>query len=307
MGNKFSTDTESEDTEKELWPYLCAMRDPSCLDWKRGLSDEEIQICALRQIDLPVPITSSLYLSDHKGVCDVDKLKSLGITRVLNVAGPAARGPLKMYETNDILYKEIDADDEEGYDMLGKHLEECQIFVHSPPSLSSSSVNSGEGGQFQKQEDQNESKTVIHCVAGINRSGVVAAAIHMLEEAQAQAEAQTHSPLAQTEIETETPGASTSSSSSSSGVSASGVPSASVSVLNTVAHCRRQRSNCFLWNHSFQLQLAQLARKHGLLGALPGEPGCCCESTASPPAPAPRRVQSGAGRRKTPGVIKDLF
>jgi hypothetical protein len=27
-------------------------------------------------------------------------------------------------------------------------------------------------------------------------------------------------------------------------------------ILKTVAHCRRQRGNCFIWNHSFQLQLA---------------------------------------------------
>lgn len=256
MGNKLSSTEPSSQSsnfgsvqEEELWPYLWAMRDPSCLDWKRGLTDEDIQSYSLRQINLPVSITPSLYLSDHKSVCDVEKLKSLGITQVLNVAGPAARGPLEQYQANGILYKEVDADDEEGYDMLGKHLDECQQFVHSTEA---------------------DCKTVIHCVAGINRSGVIAAAIHLLEEAEEVRES-----------------------------------SSSVSVLHTVAHCRKQRSNCFLWNESFQLQLARLAQKHQLLGPLPGEPGSCCDNPYQNQSLTEQNTKNGEKIQKK--SIKALF
>lgn len=247
MGNTFASQSDtgasSPKEEEEVWPYVWAMRDPECLDWKRGLTEEEIQTCALRQIDMPVPITQTMYLSDHRRACDVQKLKSLGITHVLNVAGAAARGPTDIYEANDIVYKEVDADDEEGYDMIGKHLEECQLFIKAAASA---------GG-----------KTVVHCVAGINRSGVIVAAIHLLEEAEA----------------------------------AEG--SVSGTVLLTVAHCRLQRSNCFLWNHSFQLQLALFAKKHNLLGPLPGQPGSFCVATA--------QDQSYDQEKREKKTIKGLF
>lgn len=221
MGNTLNSKTEPTarydnsvyHNDEELWSHLWALQDPTCLDWKHGKSAEEIQECAIRQTKLPVSITEKLYLSDHKNVCDVNKLDELGITHVLNVAGPAARGPVDQYKSHNIEYKEVNADDEEGYDMLGLHLEECRNFMQSAAIV---------GG-----------RVVVHCVAGINRSGVIVAAEHML----------------------------------------SSDPTTS-SVLSTVAHCRRQRGNCFLWNNSFQLQLVRLARQHGLLGPGPGEPGC---------------------------------
>lgn len=221
MGNIFGSRTEPKSSydnsthqnEDDIWPYVWALQDPTCLDWKQGMSAEEIQECAVRQTKLPVSITETLYLSDHKNACNMDKLKTLGITHVLNVAGPAARGPVDKYKSHNIEYKEIDADDEEGYDMLGLHLQQCRAFIQSAAT---------EGG-----------KVIVHCVAGINRSGVIAAAEYML----------------------------------------SSDPS-TTTVLTTVAHCRRQRGNCFLWNNSFQLQLVRLARQHHLLGPSPGEPGC---------------------------------
>ena len=106
----------------------------------------------------------------------------------------------------------------EGYDMLGNHLEECMQFINSCAAA---------GG-----------KTVIHCVAGINRSGVIAAAVHLLTAV-------------------------------TMNVAGENGPQTERNILKTVAHCRQQRGNNFLWNHSFQLQLALLARKQNLLGAAP--------------------------------------
>ena len=57
----------------------------------------------------------------------------------------------------------LDADDEEGYPMLSQHLERCMAF-------------------YAECKSTENSKMVIHCQAGINRSGVITAAIYMLEE-----------------------------------------------------------------------------------------------------------------------------
>ena len=76
---------------------------------------------------------------------------------------------------------------------------------------------------------------VVHCHAGINRSGVIAAALMMLR---------TNS-----------------------------------SVLETVAHCRRQRGNAFLWNRTCDL------------GAEPvSAPVLASHLTSTPPASRPRTL-----------------
>ena len=238
MGGETSS-TSTECTES-IWPYVWAIREPECLDWKTGLNSEEIQVLAARQADLPVPITTTIYLSDHKSVCDVQRLSALGITHVLNVAGVTARGPLDEYKSQGITYKEVNADDEEGYDMLGNHLQECRSFIE----------NAAISG-----------KCVVHCVAGINRSGVIVAAMHLL----------------------------------------SGDPDSNV--LKTVAHCRRHRSNCFLWNHSFQVQLVQFAKLHNLLGPPPGDTGCCV-AELPPPYIAEDEITNAKAKKKS---IKNLF
>jgi hypothetical protein len=248
MGNMMTSDNKAvlcvnKQEEAELWPYLWAMREAGeCLDWKRGLTPSEIESCFIRQADLPVTITDTLFLSDRKGACDIEKLRFLGVTLVLNVAGPAARGPVEDYRRAEIAYREVDADDEEGYDMLGRHLEECLACI--------------------EETARNGGKTVIHCVAGINRSGVIAAAVHLL------AAARTHP--------------------------------ADASILSTVQDCRRQRGNCFLWNNSFQLQLALLARQYQLLGPLPGQPG----SPVTAEAPPHTQYQNSTSPAKS---IKNLF
>merc|ERR1712014_140519 len=111
-------------------------------------------------------------------------------------------------------------DDEEGYPMLDRHLGSARAFIAAAKST---------GG-----------KCLVHCVAGISRSGVLVAAETLLSER--------------------------------------------MTVLDTVAHCRRCRGNAFLWNNSFQEQLVSLARKEGLLGASPGQAGSIV-SEVPPPAP----------------------
>eukprot|EP00961_Rhodomonas_salina_P122228 1645885-Rhodomonas_salina.1 len=178
-----------------------------------------MQFIRQKQSELPVQISDTVFLSDAASTKNIERLKELGVTHVLNVAGKAASVVSEeTYSKAGITLKVISAEDEEGYPMLASHLIECREFIASARD---------KGG-----------KCVVHCVAGINRSGVIVAAEKMLTER--------------------------------------------INVLETVAHCRLQRGNVYLNNASFIEELVALARKEGLLGPKPGEPGCIV--TEAPPS-----------------------
>ena len=114
--------------------------------------------------NLPVQITPWLYLSDEKNARRRPILKELGITHVLSVNEMKPTQAQEM--TSDLScigvdHKHVGAEDEERYDMLG-HWEECKEYLRSVRCS---------GG-----------KALVHCVAGINRSGFVVCAAHMVLE-----------------------------------------------------------------------------------------------------------------------------
>lgn len=148
--------------EPSLWPYLWALRDPEVLDWKAGLSPEAVSERSLKQRDLPVEVSPGIFLSDARNAHDIGKLRERSITHVLNCAGIPARGPRADYEEAGIQYCEIEAEDEEGYPMLSRHLKEARRFIQTCRIA---------GG-----------RVVVHCMAGINRSGVIVCAEKMLSE-----------------------------------------------------------------------------------------------------------------------------
>jgi len=160
---KSKEEASAYDFIQKDWPWVWAIWDPECLDWKKGLSDEEIQETALQQAQLPVLITDDLFLGNAYSVESVQKLQSRGITAVLNMAGPLAlkRKTIQAYKNQRIQYKRIDADDEHDYALLQKHWQEAFDFIKS-------TTKNGNG------------KCVVHCVAGMNRSGLIAAAYYML-------------------------------------------------------------------------------------------------------------------------------
>ena len=166
MGNSANTkgtsSGEDEIGEDEL-PYLCCLEDVEKLDWRHGLSEDEILKISKEQANMPVEISPRLYLSDRRGAHNLERLRELQITHVLNVAGPSAMMDSKVYNDVGIKSLNLDADDEEGYPMLSQHLERCRAF-------------------YAECKSTENSKMVIHCQAGINRSGVITAAIYMLEE-----------------------------------------------------------------------------------------------------------------------------
>mmetsp|Transcript_6676 Transcript_6676/g.9578 ORF Transcript_6676/g.9578 Transcript_6676/m.9578 type:complete len:234 (+) Transcript_6676:28-729(+) len=112
-----------------------------------------------------------LYLSNEDTACNIPTLNSLGITHVLSLNGaPAYKLDWlkKEYQHAGIVNHRIHAEDEEGYDLIGRHWEDCLNFFMSV---------------VQPHQDPNtNNKVLVHCVAGINRSGLVACAAYMTFE-----------------------------------------------------------------------------------------------------------------------------
>jgi len=143
--------------------WLWAIRDVSVLDWKTGLTDYEIVELDRQHRDLPVHIHGNIFLGNAASVENISNLQELGITRVLNLAGPMAlkRNTIRAFKQNSITYKGIPAEDEEDYPLLANHWDEIQAFLHGDDTTDSSG------------------NCVIHCVAGINRSVLAVTADYM--------------------------------------------------------------------------------------------------------------------------------
>lgn len=193
----------------EDYPWIWAIRDMRQLDFKHGLSHEQAMSLVQKQTQMPVEILPYLYLSNARSAHDVELMKLLNVTHILNAAGAAARAKnWQRYKPAGITTLDLDGRDEEGFPMLRRYLFRARRFVEDAKA--------------------SNGKVVVHCVAGLNRSGVLVAAEYML--------------------------------------------STRSNVLDTVAHCRRQRGNLCICNKSFQAQLVALARQEGLLGPPPGHP-----------------------------------
>ena len=80
MGNNANTkrtsSKEDEIGEDEL-PYLCCLEDVEKLDWRHGLSEDEILKISKEQANMPVEISPRLYLSDRRGAHNLERLGEL--------------------------------------------------------------------------------------------------------------------------------------------------------------------------------------------------------------------------------------
>ena len=156
MGNTTSRYTYQESD----WPYVWALWDSGILDWKQGLDEKEVLSRQRAQNDLPVQISPHLFLGNCQCVADVDKLRRLGIKRVLNMAGSVASAYTNQQALREIgiVQKVIAAEDEETYPLLERHWQEAQDFIHA----------------------NGTEKILVHCVAGHNRSALIVAADYLL-------------------------------------------------------------------------------------------------------------------------------
>ena len=113
----------------------------------------------LKPRDLPVEILPHLLLSDKRTANDLSLLNAYGVTHVLNVAGRSGITD-NLTVRGDGNYMQISAEDEEGYAMLPKHFDSTINFIDKARDA---------GG-----------RCLVHCMAGINRSGVIAIAALMV-------------------------------------------------------------------------------------------------------------------------------
>uniref|UniRef100_A0A7S4INS7 protein-tyrosine-phosphatase n=1 Tax=Odontella aurita TaxID=265563 RepID=A0A7S4INS7_9STRA len=138
------------------WAWIKCVRDLT--DPNRNSSKEPSE--------LPVAILPWLMLSDRKNVMNMANLKRLGVTHILSVNGATPIEEQVFQERllgTGIVHKRVFGNDSEDYDMVGRHWQECHEFL-------------------RKVKDQDGGRVVVHCVAGINRSGLIACAAHMVLE-----------------------------------------------------------------------------------------------------------------------------
>jgi len=164
MGQRLSAtqSLEQEVGKEDDWPWIWAIRDPEVFDWRLSVPKDQQAEMSARHANLPVEIQSHLFLGDAKCAHNMERVRALGITHIINAAGRAARGVAEDYDSQGIERLEFDADDEDGYPMLERHLDAARTFIASAKKS---------GG-----------KCLVHCVAGINRSGVLVAAEKMLSD-----------------------------------------------------------------------------------------------------------------------------
>lgn len=108
---------------------------------------------------LPVKIMPHLLIGDRLCASELDRLRAHRVTHVLNVAGDAGApddAVKRSYGEAGIVYECLEADDEEGFPLIERHQVHASSFIRGCLRA---------GGTC-----------LIHCVAGINRSGALAAA-----------------------------------------------------------------------------------------------------------------------------------
>ena len=118
----------------------------------------------------PVELLPWLYLCDWRCVSAFDPIQGsgrileTGITHVLTTCRmPGVEKLRNRLASAGIEYMAVMGRDEERYDMIGQHWEECYSFIRSV-------------------RDKEDKKIIVHCLAGQNRSGLLAAAAMMVLE-----------------------------------------------------------------------------------------------------------------------------
>jgi len=131
--------------------------------WTHTLAlHDEMQWPFVLPVELPVEILPHLFLGDVHSARRIERLKELGITHVLNVAGENTANADINYAEHAIEHLDLEAEDEEGYQMLPLHLASARAFI--------------------KQAVKANGRCLVHCRGGVNRSGVLVAAEVMLHE-----------------------------------------------------------------------------------------------------------------------------
>jgi hypothetical protein len=141
--------------------------DAAGLPWVYAIRQDELPGAAAfssAPVRLPVEVLAPyLLLGDARSAADVAELQRLGVTHVFNAAGAVASAPCGAagFARAGIALAEVPGADEEGYPMLELHL--GALRAHCAAARAA------------------RGRCLVHCVAGWNRSAVLACAEVMLE------------------------------------------------------------------------------------------------------------------------------
>ena len=165
-------DGSSNPTVSPPWAWIKCVR--VLTDRKKAMNQSN------NKIDLPVEILPWLFLGDRPSAMNMVQLEARGITHILSVHAADLREQRyyqNRLEDTGIVHKRIQCEDAEGYDMIGQHWDECLAFLRTVRDQhNNDTAGSNSGG------DAPPSRVVVHCVAGINRSGLIVCAAHMVLE-----------------------------------------------------------------------------------------------------------------------------
>merc|ERR1712129_42508 len=109
----------------------------------------------------PAEILPHLYLGGINEARDIEALQQLCVTHVLNLAGGEVNIGQQLYEEAGLAYTEIVCHDTQEYDILqhyDKMAELADVAAAATP----------------------QGKLFVHCFAGVNRSGTLCIAYHMV-------------------------------------------------------------------------------------------------------------------------------
>lgn len=116
----------------------------------------------------PTALLDYLYIGGFEEAEDLDQLRRLGITHVLNCAAEPGRLQRGRYASNPYppesgiyAYDQFSALDVDGYDIM-QHFPRAEVFINRAKYS---------GG-----------KVLVHCAAGVNRSGVICVAYVMVDK-----------------------------------------------------------------------------------------------------------------------------
>ena len=112
------------------------------------------------EVELPVAIVPHLLLGDRSAAADGDALKAAGVTLVVNCADGTAKGPVDHLQKG-MEYMQLNASDDLSYDILQHR---AAVATH-----------------VRRHKDAG-GKCLLHCHAGINRSGALVVAELMVSE-----------------------------------------------------------------------------------------------------------------------------
>lgn len=143
------------DVSEDLEPYCRCLRDRRRLDWAAGLTEEERFAEVKRMHRLPVDVTPTLYLGDAGCAQDVARHKSLFITHVLNCAAGETADWSDAYAAAGITLMAVGAKDDSRCSLLLDENREIEAFLATA---------------------RDAGAVLVHCVQGLNRSGLVVAA-----------------------------------------------------------------------------------------------------------------------------------